>query len=104
MRNSTQHHHIVNVWAVIINNRILVPQLSGDNIISQRYVNFLSLNLGPDLTILFPNEVDLDIPTETLCSQQQGASSYFAINLDEIFAGHRIRRRGTIDFPSRSQT
>ena len=102
----TQRPQKVNVWAGIINNRILGPYFFEGNLTAARYLDFLRFELVPALAVMFPNEADPDIPTETLWFQQDGAPPHFGINvreyLDEIFAGRWIGRRGTIEWPPRS--
>lgn len=62
----TQRPQKVNVWAGIINNRILGPYFFEENLTAARYLDFLRFELVPALAVMFPNEADPDIPTETL--------------------------------------
>ena len=101
----TQRPQKVNVWAGIINNRILGPFFFEGNLTAERYLDFLTFELMPALAVIFPNEVDPDIPNETIWFQQDGAPPDFGVNvrryLDEIFPGRWIGRRGTIEWPPR---
>lgn len=102
----TQHPQKVNVWAGIINNRILGPFFFEENLTAERYLDFLTFDLVPALAQIFPHAMDPDIPNERLWFQQDGAPPHFGINvrryLDEMFPHRWIGRRGTIEWPPRS--
>lgn len=54
-------HTPVNVWAGLKR-----PYFWDKNLNTQRYLDFLSFELVPAMTVLFPNEEDADIPNEEL--------------------------------------
>uniref|UniRef100_V5I868 Transposable element Tc1 transposase n=1 Tax=Anoplophora glabripennis TaxID=217634 RepID=V5I868_ANOGL len=102
----TQHPQKVNVWAGIINNRILGPFFFEENLTAARYLDFLTFDLIPALAVIFPHEIDPDIPNERIWFQQDGAPPHFGIDvrryLDEMFPNRWIGRRGTVEWPPRS--
>jgi hypothetical protein len=51
----TQYPQKVNVWAGIIDDRILGPFFLANNLTGDRYLQFLQLELMPALAALFPN-------------------------------------------------
>lgn len=102
----TQYQQKLNVWAGILDNRILGPIFFEDNLTGERYLEFLRDELMPALTDLFPNENDPDIPDDNIWYQQDGAPPHFARPvrnfLDQHFPGRWIGRRGPIEWPPRS--
>lgn len=102
----TQYPQKVNVWAGIINNRILGPYFFENNLTAERYLDFLSFDLFPSLAVIFPNADNPDIPHDRIWFQQDGAPPHFGVNvrryLDDIFPDRWIGRRGAIEWPPRS--
>lgn len=95
----TQYPKKVNVWAGIIDNRIIGPYFFEENLTGPRYLDFLQNFLLPELNRLFPNRNDLWL-------QQDGAPPHYAVlvrnYLDNVFANRWIGRRGSIEWPPRS--
>ncbi|KAJ8911713.1 hypothetical protein NQ315_013175 [Exocentrus adspersus] len=87
----TQHPQKVNVWA--------------ENLTAVHYLDFLTFDLIPALVMIFPNEIDPDIPNERIWFHQDGAPPHFGIDvriyLNEMFPNHWIGRRGTVKWPPR---
>lgn len=102
----TQYPQKINVWAGIIENRILGPYFFEETLNANLYLDFLRFDLVPALAVLFPNAADPDIPRKTIWFQQDGAPPHYGIHvrryLDEIFENRWIGRRGHIEWPPRS--
>jgi hypothetical protein len=102
----TQYQQKVNVWAGIIGNQILGPFFIEDNLTANSYLDFLRFELVPALAVLFPNELDPDVPHNRIWLQQDGAPPHFGINvrqfLDNTFPYRWIGRRGAVEWPARS--
>jgi transposase len=88
----------LNVWAGIIGNRIIGPFFIEGELNGEKYLDILIREIGPALD-------DLGLDTE-IWFQQDGAPAHYATiirqHLDNVFPGHWIGRRGTIDWPARS--
>lgn len=101
MEAHTQYPRKVNVWAGIIENKIIGPYFFEDSLNGERYLHFLRTFLVPTLTRLYPNEIDRNI-----WFQQDGAPPHYAIEvrayLNTVFPGRWIGRRGAIEWPARS--
>jgi hypothetical protein len=99
----TQYLQKVNVWAGIIDGRILGPFFFANNLTRDRYLQFLQLEL---MLALFPTANNPDLPNNTIWLQQDGAPPYYAINvrhyLDQVLSGRLIGRRGSMEWPTRS--
>lgn len=102
----TQHRAKINVWAGIVQNRILGPYFFEETLNGQRYLDFLQFDLVPALAVLFPNQQDPDIPHNNIWFQQDGAPPHYSIAvrnfLNETFPNRWIGRRGPIEWPPRS--
>lgn len=102
----TQYPQKVNVWAGIIGNRVVGPKFFDGALTSDIYLEFLRDELIPSLAVLYPNEVDADIPANTVWFQQDGAPPHYGRHvreyLDEVFPMRWIGRRGTLEWPPRS--
>lgn len=106
MEGHSQYPRKINVWAGIINNKIIGPYFFDTTLNGQRYLEFLTNFLVPTLTRLFPdadnpNEIDKDI-----WYQQDGAPPHYnrevRAYLDQVFPNRWIGRRGAIEWPPRS--
>jgi Transposase. len=102
----TQYPQSVNVWAGIVNDRIIGPYFIDGNLTGERYLAFLRNQLLPYLCILFPNANNLGIPEESMWFQQVGAPSHYSRDvrqyLNQVFPARWIGRRGRIEWPARS--
>ena len=102
----TQHPQKVNVWAGIVNERILGPIFLDTNMNGERYLALLRDELVPALAVLYPNPQDPDIPNDTIWFQQDGAPAHYARQvreyLDDVFPNRWIGRRGFLEWPARS--
>lgn len=106
IENHTQYNEKVNVWAGIVENRIIGPFFFDESLTGERYLNFLQNDLIPALATLFPDDNDPDLPSLTLWFQQDGAPPHYAVHVREylntIFPQRWIGRRGSIEWPPRS--
>lgn len=102
----TQHPQKVNVWAGIVDNRIVGPFFFEGTLTGERYLEFLQNDLVPALVVIFPNDNDPDLPDNTIWFQQDGAPLHYARLvrdfLDNCFPRRWIGRRGPIEWPARS--
>lgn len=102
----TQHPQKINVWAGIVHNRILGPFFFEGTLTGEKYLEFLQNDLVPALAVIFPNDIDPDIPDGTIWFQQDGAPPHYAHPvrdfLDNCFPRRWIGRRGPIEWPARS--
>jgi hypothetical protein len=93
----TQYPQKVNVWAGIIDDRILGPFFFANNLTGDRYLRFLQLKLMPALAALFPNANNPDLPNNTIWLQKDGAPPHYGINVrryvDQVLPGRWIGRR-----------
>jgi transposase len=106
IENHTQYNEKVNVWAGIVENRIIGPFFFDESLTGERYLNFLRNDLVPALATLFPDDNDPDLPSLTLWFQQDGAPPHYAVHVREylntVFPERWIGRRGSIEWPPRS--
>lgn len=97
---ATQYPQKVNVWAGIINDRIVGPFFYEGNLDARKYENMLRDQIVPAIQGIVGEEFD------QTWFQQDGASAHYARiardYLDIVFAGRWIGRRGTIEWPARS--
>lgn len=102
----TQRPQKVNVWCGIIGGHIIGPYFIHGNLNSARYLTLLQESIVPDVSRLFPNNNDPNLPAEEIWFQQDGAPPHFGIEvreyLNQTFPGRWIGRRGTIEWPARS--
>lgn len=103
---NTQYPQKVNVWAGIMDNRIIGPYFFVGTLDGEQYLDFLQFELIPALAVLFPNAEDPDSPDPRIWLQQDGAPPHYARPvreyLDQIFPNRWIGRRGPIEWPARS--
>lgn len=106
MECHTQYPQKVNVWAGIVDNRILGPFFFDGTLNGEQYLEFLEFELIPALAVLYPNPDEPDIPNNSLWYQQDGAPVHYTRSvreyLDTVFPGKWIGRRGPIEWPARS--
>ncbi|XP_023312530.1 uncharacterized protein LOC111692677 [Anoplophora glabripennis] len=106
METHSQFPQKVNVWAGLVGNRILGPFFIEGALTGEKYFKFLRDDLIPAPAVLYPNDVDPDLPNNTIWYQQDGATPHFAVivrdYLNQIFANRWIGPRGTIEWPPRS--
>lgn len=62
----TQNPQQVNVWTVIITDRILRLIVIDGNVTKQIYLEFLHDELFPTLAVMYPNSEDTDILNATV--------------------------------------
>lgn len=102
----TQHPQKVNVWAGIVDNRIIGPFFFEETLTGHRYLEFLRNELMPVLAQIFPHENDPDQVHDDIWLQHDGAPAHFARPvrefLDNCFPGRWIGRRGPTEWPPRS--
>ena len=102
----SQYNEKVNVWAGIINNRVIGPYFFEGSLTGERYHDFLENDLIPALATLYPDENMPDMPNQALWFQQDGAPPHYAASvrrfLDDVFPNRWIGRRGSIEWPPRS--
>lgn len=96
----TQYNAKVNVWAGILNNRIVGPFFLDETLNAQRYLHLLRDRIIPAI-----REIVGEL-FENVWFQQDGAPPHFGRNvreyLDETFPHRWIGRRGSIEWPARS--
>lgn len=101
----SQYLQSVNVWAGIVNNKVIGPYFFDGILTGQRYLEFLRNELIPDLHHLFQNGNLPNFP-EDIWFQQDGAPPHFSREvrqyLNEVFPRQWIGRRGEIEWPPRS--
>ncbi|XP_023311368.1 uncharacterized protein LOC108904994 [Anoplophora glabripennis] len=74
----SQYNEKVNVWAGIINNRVIGPYFFEGSLTGERYHDFLVNDLIPALATLYPDENMPDMPNQALWFQQDGAPPHYA--------------------------
>lgn len=106
MEDHTQFPLKVNVWAGIIENKIVGPFFIEGPLNSDKYLDLLEHNIIPALVALYPNNNNPQIPNNSLWYQQDGAPPHYSRvvrdYLDATFPNRWIGRRGTIEWPPRS--
>jgi hypothetical protein len=102
----SQYPEKVNVWAGILNDRILSPIFIDGNLNGEKYLTLLRGELVPVLAALYPDAQDPDIPRSTLWIQQDGPPAHYFLcvrqYLNQVFPNRWIERRGFIEWPARS--
>lgn len=102
----TQYPIKVNVWAGIINNRIIGPYFFEGTLTGAIYLEFLQTFLIPELRRLFPDTVNPTEINRNIWFQQDGATPHYAAvvraYLNQVFPHRWIGRRGEIEWPARS--
>lgn len=106
MEVNTQYPRKVNVWAGIIENRIIGPYFFDGSLNAEGYLRFLETFLIPTLKTLYPSEENPNEVDHHVWFQQDGAPPHFGHNvrayLNAVFPGRWIGRRGAIEWPARS--
>lgn len=101
MREShTQYPQKINVWAGILNHKIIGPFFLDENVNAERYLYLLQTQVLPAIRNLVGDDFN------NVWFQQDGAPPHFAINvrqfLNHTFPGRWIGRRGALEWPPRS--
>lgn len=98
--DKSQYPQKLNVWAGILNNRIIGPFFIDGNLNAQNYEAMLRELIVPAI-----REISGD-NFEDIWYQQDGAAAHYGRNvrayLDGVFVERWIGRRGTIEWPARS--
>lgn len=106
MEANTQYPRKVNVWAGIINNRIIGPYFFNETLNGEGYLEFSDNFLVPTLKRLFPDNDNPNQIDRNIWYQQDGAPPHFAVEVREylngVFPNRWIGRRGAIEWPARS--
>ncbi|KAJ8921290.1 hypothetical protein NQ315_013764 [Exocentrus adspersus] len=76
---------VKNVWAAIVENRIIGPYFFEENLTAARYLEFLRFDLIPALAVLFPNNEDGNSPHQRIWFQQNGAPLHYGVESGTIF-------------------
>jgi hypothetical protein len=102
----TQYPQKVNVWAGIIDDRIIGPFFFEENLTGERYLTFLRNQLIPVLANMYPNANNANLPSDNIWFQQDGAPPHYAREvrqfLNNCFPRRWIGRRGFVEWPARS--
>lgn len=100
MEAHTQHPSKVNVWAGIINNRLVGPFIINGNLNSDKYLEMLANQIVPALQQMFGQEIN------NIWFQHDGAPAHYGHRvrqyLDNVFPRRWIGRRGAVEWPARS--
>lgn len=101
MRESkTQYPQKINVWAGILNNRLIGPFFIEGNLNAVKYENMLQNEILPAIREIAGDNF------ENIWFQQDGAAPHFGLNVREylntVFPNRWIGRRGPIEWPARS--
>ncbi|EFN70920.1 Transposable element Tc3 transposase, partial [Camponotus floridanus] len=97
---STQHPQKVNVWAGIINNRIVGPFFIDGNLTAEKYERMLREDIIPAIQAIVGDDF------ERTWFQHDGAAPHYGhdvrAHLNNVFRTRWIGRRGSIEWPARS--
>lgn len=98
--DKSQYPQKLNVWAGILNNRIIGPFFIDGNLNAVKYEAMLRDQIVPAIREIAGDDF------ENVWFQQDGAAPHYARDvrayLDEVFTDHWIGRRGAIEWPARS--
>lgn len=98
--DNTQYPHKLNVWAGLLNGRIIGPFFYQENLNAQKYEDMLRNQIVPRILEITGQNF------EHTYFQQDGASSHYGRDvrnyLDVVFHDRWIGRRGYIEWPARS--
>lgn len=96
----TQWPEKVNVWAGIIDSKVIGPFFIETSLTRESYLKLLRENVVPALREMYPDTF------HEMWFQQDGAPAHFARDvrnfLDEVFPGKWIGRQGAVAWPARS--
>lgn len=96
----TQYPEKLNVWAGILNNRLIGPFFIDGNLTAAKYEAMLRNEIVPTIKEIVRDNF------ENVWFQQDGAAPHFGLNvreyLNRVFPHRWIGRRGVIDWPARS--
>lgn len=99
-RTNYQHRFSVNMWAAVIDDKLIGPVELPLRLNSESYLDFLRNHLGEML-----EDVPLNVRTN-LIFQHDGCPAHYGRNvrayLDEVFPGRWIGRNGPVLWPPRS--
>lgn len=97
---STQYPLKINVWAGIVDDRIVGPFFIDDNLTAAKYETMLQNDIIPAIQNIVGNNF------ANTWFQQDGAAPHYGLNvrayLNNIFPSRWIGRRGEIEWPPRS--
>lgn len=106
MECHTQFPQKVNVWVGIVGTSIVGPFFIEGTLNSVNYLDLLQNYIIPNLTALYPNGENPNIPADSIWFQQDGAPPHYSRivrdYLNNIFPNRWIGRRGVIEWPARS--
>lgn len=96
----TQYPQKLNVWAGILNDRLIGPFFIDGNLDARKYEDLLEHQIIPKIREIVRDNFDIT------WYQQDGAAAHFGVHvrayLDEHFPRRWIGRRGEIEWPPRS--
>lgn len=96
----SQYPQKLNVWAGILNNRIIGPFFIDGNLNAEKYETMLRNQIVPAIREIAGEDFN------NTWYQQDGAAAHYARNvrtyLDTVFINRWIGRRGAIEWPARS--
>lgn len=96
----TQRPSKVNVWAGIVDNRLIGPFIIDGNLNSVKYLEMLQNQIVPALQNMFGQEA------QNIWLQQDGAPPHYGREvrqyLNNVFPRRWIGRRGAVEWPARS--
>lgn len=102
----TQTPQKVNVWAGLVNSRLIGPYFFHDNLTAEQYLHLLQTSILPDLIQAFPDPSNAQRLNPRIFFQQDGAPPHYGLQvrrfLDNTFNERWIGRRGPIEWPPRS--
>lgn len=94
------------MWSGIINNKIVEPYFFDGTLTAEHYWAFLEFELIPELTRLFPEDINSNFVNTSIRFQQDRAPSHHNRGVREfrdIAFSHRwTGRRGSIQRPAKS--
>lgn len=98
--DKSQYPQKLNVWAGIVNNRIIGPFFIDGNLDAEKYEAMLRNDIVPAITEIVGDDF------ENTYYQQDGAAAHYGRDvrdyLDHVFHNRWIGRRGAIEWPARS--
>lgn len=100
-----QYPQKINVWAEILDNKILrFFFIEGRTLTCEKY--HLKNKVIPVLAVLYPSDQNSNIPSNDLCYQQDGALAHYIWRvydyLEKVFMDRWISNRSSIEWPVKS--